>query len=196
MIRKQLREVATIVAGTPARRRETAYRVEAFPLLTLKDVGRELAQRDKLSKVEGTRHDLSRYLVKAGDVIVTTRGNDVRAVVVQPTHTGVIAGANLAAIRPDKILAPALLAAFLCEPKTQARLLRETAGASTPGFTIKALGDLPISIPTLERQRTLVHFIQAAEAHREALTRSIECRQQACRELILDELLPQEASHG
>jgi restriction endonuclease S subunit len=196
MTTKQLREVATIVAGTPARRREPAYRVESFPLITLKDVGRQLAPRDKLSKVEGTRHDLSRYSVAAGDVIVTTRGNDIRAVVVQPTHTGVIAGANLAAIRPDEMLAPALLAAFLREPRTQARLLRDTAGASTPGFTIKALGDMTICIPTLERQRTLVHFIQAGEAYREALTRSMECREQACRELILDELLPREASHG
>ncbi len=189
---KRLADAATIVAGINLGQRQTPGRTESFSILSLKDVGRELAPRETLAIVQSSRAEVRRCRIAPGDVVVTTRGTDIRAAVVQSSHSEVIAGVNLAIVRPDAPLDPILLAAFLREPRTQARLLRDTAGASTPGFTLKALGDLPISIPSVEHQRSLVRFIQAAEAHRAALLRSIELREQVCNELVSVELTPTE----
>jgi restriction endonuclease S subunit len=191
-----LRDIATITAGADLKRLQVFRDREAFPILTPKDVGRSLAPLDTLSKVEASRTEIARYRIQPGDIVVTTRGTDIRAAVAQGAHDGVAIGANLVAIRPDSVIAPALLAAFLCDPLTRGQLLRHTAGTSTPGFTIKTLGALPIRIPPLGRQRLLVSFIVAVEAHREALLQAIQLREQACAHLIADELLPSEAVDG
>jgi len=191
-----LREVATIIAGTDLKRLPASGGREECSVITLKDVGRSLASRDTLPKVEASRTEISRYCVEAGDIVVNTRGMDIRAAVVQDTHVGSAIGANLVAIRPEKVIAPVLLAAFLREPFTHAQLLRHTAGASTPGFTIKALGALRIRIPSLERQHMLVSYIAAAEAHRAALMQAIQLRNQVSAHLIADELLAPEAVDG
>ena len=193
---RPLREVATIIAGTDLKRLRGPGAREEFPVITLKDVGRSLSPLDTLSRVEASRSEIVRYRVQTGDIIVNTRGMDIRAAVAQDTHAGVAIGPNLVAIRPEGIIEPVLIAAFLREPLTQAQLLRHTAGASTPGFTIKTLGALSIRIPSLERQRMLVSFIAAADAHRQALMAAVHLRERACADLIADELLPREAVDG
>jgi restriction endonuclease S subunit len=188
---RRLRDLALITAGGTPKQPTGATE---FLLLALKDVNQQLAPVQTLSRVTATIDSALRFQVREGDVVVTTRGTVFRAAVVGPAHVGAIAGSNLAIVRLNGSIAPSLLAAFLREPGVQAALLGVTAGAVTPGFTIKALGELQIRVPGLERQRQLVEFLAASASYREQMQRALELRQQACDAVISRELSPQDAS--
>lgn len=192
---QELRELASVSAGFNAVRvghPPTAH-ASRFAVIALKDVARKIAPMESLSSLEALPEQAERFRVEPGDVIVTTRGADIRAAVVEEIHAGAIAGTNLARIRlKSSLLQPTLLAAFLREPRTQERLLRDTTGASTPGFTINALASLPIRIPSSRDQGALVRLIEAAAAYREDLLRAIELRQLICSEMISRQLIPRD----
>lgn len=191
---RPLRDLAALSTGmTPSVLGKSRLGQE-IPLITIKDINHSLTPIDELSRVATAPAAVPRFRVHPGDVVVTMRGTVVRAAVVESSHAGAIAGANLAIVRVRSELAPALLAAFLREPGTQKALLRSTAGAVTPGFTIKALGDLPVRVPSRERQKILVAYLAAADAHREALMRALELRQLASESLIAIELSASAAS--
>jgi DNA-binding response OmpR family regulator len=191
----KLGEFASVSAGFNAVRigHTTTARSSRFAVIALKDVTRNVAPLESLATLEALPEQVGRFRVEPGDVIVTTRGADIRAAVVEETHAGAIAGTNLARIRlRSSLLRPTLLAAFLREPRTQERLLRDTTGASTPGFTINALTSLPICIPSPRDQGALVRLIEAAAAYREELLRAIELRQLICSEMISRQLIPRD----
>jgi hypothetical protein len=191
---RRLRDLASIIAGSNPEHSHEATPAEGLPLLSLKDVNQTLTPVPELLEVSVAAARVKRFQLRQGDVVVTTRGSTVRAAVVEPTHAGVIAGANLAIVRPDGSLPPLLLAALLREPGVQATLLGRTAGAVTPGFTIKALGDLEILVPSSERQGQLVEFLAAAGAYRKQMERALELRQLACDAVISRELFPRSVS--
>jgi len=187
---RPLRDFASITAGISVTRLPTKKHESQVPVLSLRDVDEEVRPRKHLATAHAGSDTIARFCVQTDDVIVTTRGTDIRAAVVRETHNGVIAGANLAIVRLDGSLLPALLAAFLRQPQTRATLLRETAGASTPGFTIKALGDLPIRVPPLDQQSTMAQLIDSAHAYRQAVKRALQLRDAACNEVIARALAP------
>lgn len=190
---RPLRDLAALNMGANLKVLAKPHLGQELPLITIKDVNQSLTAIEELPRVTADPAAVRRFLVRPSDVVVTTRGTAIRAAVVEPSHAGAIAGANLAIVRVRSELAPALLAAFLREPRTQKALLYSTAGAVTPGFTIKALGDLPIRVPSRERQQILVNYLAAADAHRKALMRALELRQLASESLIALELSASEA---
>jgi Type I restriction modification DNA specificity domain len=193
---RRLKELADITAGISVTRLATDRQSPRIPVLSISDINEELRPRETLSTAPATSEMTAKFSVQTDDVIVTTRGTDIRAAVVKETHRGTIAGANLAIIRSNGSLVPALLAAFLRQPATQATLLRDTTGASTPGFTIKVLGDLPIRVPPWERQLMMAQMIEAATAYRQATTRALQLRDAAYNEVIARELASPDIPRG
>lgn len=191
---RSLRDLATLSAGVNPRALAKPHVVQEFPFIGIKDVNQSLTPVDELPRISAAALAVQRFRVRANDVLVTTRGTTIRAAVAGASHTGAIAGANLAIVRVSPALAPALLAAYLREPHTQEMLLRRTAGAVTPGLTIKVLGDLPIKVPPLERQKVLIEYLASASAYREAVMRALELRQLASESLIANELSPAQAA--
>ena len=189
----RLRDLATLSAGANPRLLPTSGLAQKYPILSIRDVNQSLTDIDDLAKIAALPASVVRFQLKTDDVVVTTRGADVRAAVVGATHVGTVIGANLAIVRIHGQLAPVLLAAFLRQAVTREALMRDTAGAVTPGFTLKALGGLAIRVPSPERQRMLVEYLAAASAYREDLTRALELRELASSSLITSELSALEA---
>lgn len=195
--RRPLKELASIVAGVSITRLSMEDRAAPIPVISLSDVGDEIRVREEiLTTVHASSDTLARFCVQKNDVIVTTRGLDIRAAVVRETHHGMIAGANLAIIRLGGALLPVLLAAFLRQPQTRETLLRETAGASTPGFTIKALGELLIRVPPQDQQLTMAELIESITTYRQAVTRALQLRDAVCNEIIAQALAASDEAHG
>jgi type I restriction enzyme M protein len=185
-----LKAVASITAGISVTRLATDRDASPTPVISASDIEEDIRAREGLAVVHAASATVSKFCVQTSDVVVTTRGADVRAALVRDTHHGAIAGANLAIIRLDGSLLPILLTAFLRQPETRVTLLRPTAGASTPGFTIKALGELRICIPHRDQQRKLAELIDAAHAYRMAITEAVRLREAASNEIIARSLMP------
>lgn len=187
----RLGDIASITAGiSPTRLPPSADEGAAFPVISLSDVDKEVRAREQLATVSTLRPAAERFLVRVNDVVVTTRGTDIRAAVITKSHDGAIAGANLAIVRLEGGLLPSLLVVFLRRPQTQEALLQTTAGASTPGFPLRSLDELRVRVPPKQRQLTMAQMIEATQGYREAITRAVQLRERACNEVITRELAP------
>jgi hypothetical protein len=186
-----LKDLASITAGISATRLPSGAGDGAvFPVISLSDVDKEVRPREELATVSTLTAAADRFRVRVNDVVVTTRGTDIRAAVITGSHDGAVAGANLAIVRLKDALLPSLLVAFLRQPQTQEALLRTTVGASTPGFPLKTLEEVRIRVPPKQRQVMMSQMIEATEGYREAMTRAVQLRVNAWNETITQELTP------
>jgi hypothetical protein len=189
---RSLKDLASITAGISATRLPPGAGDGAavLPVISLSDVDKEVRAREELTTVSTLLPAADRFRVRVNDVVVTTRGSDIRAAVITESHDGAIAGANLAIVRLKGSLLPGLLVVFLRRPQTQEALLRTTAGASTPGFPLTTLEELQIRVPSKERQEVMAQMIEATQGYREAMTRAVQLRVNAWNETITQELTP------
>lgn len=159
---RALAQLAKVITGSSPDRRVARG---AVPFIQIKDL-----DPSKRALVAGV-HPIAKRAVaaKAGDVLLAARGG-------QAVIAGAAAGAGLEGayptldvylIRPDqKQLDPTYLAAWLTFEPVRNSLQASTTGALIPRIPIGSLKDLPIPLPTLQRQRQIGALFQLA--HQEA----------------------------
>jgi hypothetical protein len=157
----------------------------------VRDVGLRLAPPDELEEIDlPATPDVERCRLRAGDVLVTSRGVAVRAAVASAHHAGTVAGPNLIVMRLGPNMVPELLTVLLRHPQAQAALLQARAGSGTAGFTVAQLAALPIALPDLATQRTLADIASLADDYHDAAVKAAELRREAVLDLVFDTLTP------
>ncbi len=116
--------------------------------------------------------DLDRFGIRVGDVLLTTRALVPRAAVVVDPPPQVVAGAQLAILRPNSLaLNAGYLAWFLNRAETRAELDRLALGSSIRFLPIAALRDFKIPLPPIERQSVITHIADLRRRETELLFR-------------------------
>ncbi len=126
-----------------------------------------------------------RARIAGNDLIVNSRGQSNRAVLVPDVDGELFASLDLLLVRPQtgRVL-PAFLAAYLNLPSTQATLAEHRTTATLPRLPIEALTELAIPLPDIAKQAAIAAL--AEEARRE---RSLVQDLMGRRERLLDEIL-------
>jgi type I restriction enzyme S subunit len=121
---------------------------------------------------------------QAGDLILA-REAPAGNVAVIPENTRVCLGQRTVLIRPNTtVFEPAFLAFLLLEPKTQAKLLANSRGATVQHVNMKDIRALDVgAIPSLDVQRSVVSTLWDLDAETQRLTRLYEQKQAALGEL-------------
>ena len=146
-----LAHLAEVITGSSPDRRVAR---DAVRFIQIKDLDPQ-----KRDLVAGTRPTAKRALAaRVGDVLLAARGG-------QAVIAGNAAGTGLEGayptldvylIRPDQErVDPAYLAAWLTFEPVRSSLQASTTGALIPRIPIGSLKDLPIPLPSLERQRQI-----------------------------------------
>ena len=117
--------------------------------------------------------DISRYLLKVGDVVLLARGSAIRAALVsqEVASTKVIASANFLIIRTDTSrIKPTVLLAYLNSPQGSSAIVAQSSGAVIQSVSASSLADFRIPLPNLNRQNEIDELYQAStEAYRATL---------------------------
>lgn len=117
--------------------------------------------------------DISRYLLKVGDVVLLARGSAIRAALVSQeiASTEVIASANFLIIRTDASrMKPSVLLAYLNSPQGSAAIVAQSSGAVIQSVSASNLADFRIPLPNLVTQNEIDELYQAStEAYRATL---------------------------
>nr|VFK18603.1 MAG: Type I restriction modification DNA specificity domain-containing protein [Candidatus Kentron sp. LPFa] len=98
---------------------------------------------------------MENYLVKAGNVLLVSRGVRNQAVLVKSVPRKTIASATFYLLRVRDGVDPAYLAWFLNQTPTQSRIREVRTGAGTPIIQRKLFVELVIPLPSYEDQRKI-----------------------------------------
>ncbi len=184
-----LGDIAQIFSGRAVKRAAAHDGGQVVRLVGLRDIGRRLAPVAELEEIEVAEgEDVGRTALTAGDVLVTSRGANVRAAVVQREHEGAIAGPNLIVVRLDGSLRPELVAAYLRHPLVSAQLLRDFVGSTTAGFTTDTLRRIDLRPAEDGSSALLADLVQRVDAYSEYQQRAIQLHQTAADEAVFEHL--------
>lgn len=135
-----------------------------------------------MSAIDGDRLDLTHaemvwveeprqaepYLIRPGDVLLTSRSTALRSCIVPADATGFAINSTLICVRTEEI-DPRLLAAYLRHPQGQAELLKSSASSTAQmNITIKSVSELTVPLPPIAVQRRLGDLLDAAAEQRRA----------------------------
>jgi len=107
-------------------------------------------------------HVGQRYHTRSQDLLITRIGNRPRLALVSDTEANWIQGRGLIRIRvtsPD--LDPHFLLAYLRQKAFATRWTAISADTLSPSISVRSLRELPIAVPTLERQRAYTEAVTA-----------------------------------
>jgi hypothetical protein len=126
----------------------------------------DIAPLDELDPVQ-VPLTAQRSMVKAGDVLLTARGTQMKAALVPEALNGAVATSNLLHIRPEpQLLLPEVLVAFLLGRDGQEMLAARSQGTAIRSLTVSAITEMPVPVPDMGTQRKIAAMWRAASTYR------------------------------
>ncbi len=141
---------------------------------------KDINQDDSIINVENlTRTDLniprSKAFLKKDDVLLSTRGSgpgSFKATVFKTDSEKVIAASSVYIIKiTSSEVLPEYLSLYLNSAAAQKKLFKKVSGASIQIINRKALEDLDLSLPTLEKQERLIKLSENIRSQKKILER-------------------------
>lgn len=130
---------------------------------------------------------LSRFALRAGDIVLVRQGAVGRLAVVGPEQAGWFYGSSCMRLRPNaELILPRFVAECLSHPVAQQTLSDRMTGSMVPSINSSTLIELEIPVPDIDRQWAIVEAI--AEVNNQIVTnKAIISRLKALRAAILTE---------
>ena len=157
------------------------------PVITLADAAADGLPDPRTLRRSAPRNPLTRYLVRAGDILFRARGDRPTATVLDSRfQEPALAVLPLFILRPDRSrVVPRYLAWAINRPVAQHHFARVARGTGTQVVLRGGIESLRIALPGLRAQRRIVEIgrlaereyglaLRAAEARRALATRLIE----------------------
>lgn len=173
-----LKTIAAIQMGYPFRSRlDRADNGNTF-VIQMKDID----DNSRLQTSDLVPVDLPQlkgdHQVQKGDILFRSRGRANTAALIDVQLDRAVAAAPLLRLRPDpeKVL-PAYLVWYINQPQAQAYLERQASGTISRMINKKAVADMPIDLPPLDRQRQITALADLAGREQDLLRRLAEKRQ-------------------
>lgn len=188
---KLLKEISVnIFIGLPSYIiKESDEPVNRLHAVNLKDLASGRVAVEGLSAISvPAGHNLERFRVAAGDVLVSARGTKFKAALAGPEVSGAIVSANLINIRPGKELYPVFLAAYLTSAEGEKQVLSR-AKATTSGqllLNVSDIEDIEIPLPPYEVQKKIGDLWQELRGQQRRYNEAAELCAQISSQLISD----------
>lgn len=190
---KPLCDVAEVRLGFQARGALQFDPKGEWCLVQIKDIeGRRQLRIDNLSRLQLDGSAAGRYRVSEGDVLFLSRGRHNFAIAIADAPSKTMAAGYFFIVRPQPTLVlPEYLAWYINQPPAQEFLhSKARRGSHMPIVTKAAFEELPVVLPPLATQRTIVklnalaqqeqHLLAEIQCHRATLLQSL-CLQSATR---------------
>jgi restriction endonuclease S subunit len=175
-----LHDLAEVRAGFPFRGAVDDLPVGAVRVVQVRDVSGSVQIDWAATPLKALPKSRSADFLRAGDVLITTRGRRNEATVVLDPPVQAVAATNLFVIRlcEGVPLLPQFLAWQINQRPAQEYLAASATGSHVLNLTRPALEALPIAVPPLRTQQLAVEFFECTAAEAMALKQLIASRQQ------------------
>ena len=166
------------------------YIENGIPLINPTHIKGGFIQADtSFSILKSKRDSLPNYILREGDVIMGRRGEMGRCGLVTRKEAGWFCGTGSLYFRPDvKKVNPVFLYYNLSSQSVKKYLDNNAGGTIMANLNLKIVNDIPISLPSIEEQNTIVKEIESrlsvADKMEESITQSMQ-KAEALRQSIL-----------
>jgi type I restriction enzyme S subunit len=106
---------------------------------------------------------LSRYLLQAGDIVYSRRGDVTRRALVQPSQGGWLCGTGCLRVRLGTSANPRFVSYYLRHPNVREWIERHAIGATMPNLNTKILSSLPVTRPSGAEQDAIAGILGALD---------------------------------
>jgi restriction endonuclease S subunit len=177
--REQIRlgDICELIPGAPTRDAATG----GVPVVKPKNIvaGRVTGAIDHVSAADAAGHP--RYHIHHGDILCVRVGSIGRVALAGPGQSGWIFGSGLICVRPSPQVDPRFLARYFSHPDVMDWFsLHAQVSTAMPSISRKALAALPIRLPSVEVQRSIVRALatldEKIEAHEQICATTAELR--------------------
>lgn len=121
---------------------------------------------------------LAKTRIQPNDVLITVKGSAFKAGVASQNESNAVISANLIAFKLTKEIQPEWVVAYLNSPKGQQELQARSAGIAQKFLSEKALLDISIPIPPMEKQKQIALYLQLSKEYDSLMERERELRKQ------------------
>lgn len=134
------------------------------PIVTVEHLGNRIFTEQNLPKVsDGDRKRLEKYLLSTGDIVFSRVGSVDRCSYVDEWHSGWMFSGRCLRIRPSECINPLYLYYYFCLEEVRQFVRNIAVGATMPSINTKLLGEVPVSVPSIQTQRRIAAILSALD---------------------------------
>jgi restriction endonuclease S subunit len=189
---KNLKQIAQISAGYPFRGKLKEVAGGNLLVLQLKDITNAFFINPASAAKVKEEEIKEQYLLRPGDVVFRSRGQTNTAAIVSSIDGPTVCAAPLNQIR---ITSPEVLPEYVCwytnQPDAQTYFNRHAKGTSVRMIGRDALANLPIPIPSIEKQREITAIAKLADQEQRLMEKLAEKKK-----MMISGILTQVASEA
>lgn len=162
---RPLKELADIQTGPFGSQLHKENYVEVgTPIVTVEHLGNRIFTEQNLPKVsDGDRKRLEKYLLSTGDIVFSRVGSVDRCSYVDERHSGWMFSGRCLRIRPSECINPLYLYYYFCLEEVRQFVRNIAVGATMPSINTKLLGEVPVSVPSIQTQRRIAAILSALD---------------------------------
>jgi type I restriction enzyme S subunit len=136
------------------------YVDDGVPSVMPQNIGDNVIHLDGIARIgPADAHRLSRYLLAAGDIVYSRRGDVERRALVRGDQAGWLCGTGCLRIRPGGAVDSAYLSYYLGHPAVRRWIVRHAVGATMLNLNSRILGEVPVVVPPVEVQSRIAGLL-------------------------------------
>ena len=162
---RPLRELADIQTGPFGSQLHKEDYVEVgTPIVTVEHLGNRTFTEQNLPKVsDGDKKRLEKYVLSPGDIVFSRVGSVDRCSYVDERHSGWMFSGRCLRIRPSEYINPLYLYYYFCLEEVRQFVRNIAVGATMPSINTKLLGEVPVSVPSIQTQRRIAAILSSLD---------------------------------
>ena len=159
---KDLADIQTGPFGSQLHKED--YVEVGTPIVTVEHLGNRIFTEQNLPKVsDGDRKRLEKYLLSTGDIVFSRVGSVDRCSYVDERHSGWMFSGRCLRIRPSECINPLYLYYYFCLEEVRQFVRNIAVGATMPSINTKLLGEVPVSVPSIQTQRRIAAILSSLD---------------------------------
>jgi len=193
----KLEKVAEVQTGPfGSQLKNEQYITGGTPVVTVEHITNfRIIDFDYPSVTDEDKNRLSKYLLKAGDIIFTRVGSVDLSAFVKPHQDGWMFSSRMLRVRPNKDLNSRFLSYFFQQNRLREYILNISVGATMPSINTEILKGIPVSYPPLPEQHAIASVLSSLDDKIDLLHRQNQTLE-AMAEALFRQWFVEEAEEG
>lgn len=123
--------------------------------------------------------------IQPGEILLASKGNYYKSALVKQKDSNYIISSNIILLKVKNQILPEFVVAYLNSPIGQKELSNKATGSYIKYLNIDSLLDIPIPIPSIEKQKLIKNYLEIYHEYKNILKRELDLRDVIAHDLLI-----------